>query len=90
MAGLSVLAQRLSVIAAGLPVGSDVARDVREALNKIAKHVPPGGVSQGVEMSEAQKMLMQTRQAGPQMMANRAAQPAQPGGGQPPMQQAAA
>ena len=80
LAKLAVYAQGMATILAVLPVGSDASRDVREALNKIAKHVPPGGASQGVQMSEAQRALMQQRQMGPQIAAMRAGQA---GGGQP-------
>ncbi len=91
LARLAVYAQGMATILAVLPVGSDASRDVREALNKIAKHVPPGGASPGVQMSEAQRNLMQQRQQGPQIAAMRAASAG--GGGQPqpqPQPQAAA
>jgi len=81
LAKLAVYAQGMSTVLAVLPAGSDAARDIREALNKIGKHVPPGAVSQGVQMSEAQRNLMQQRQQGPQIAAMRAAQMG--GGGQP-------
>ncbi len=84
LAQLAVHVQALSLIAGVMPVGSDLARDLREALNKIAKHVPPGAISQGVQMSEAQRALMQQKQMGPQIAAMRAAQPAMGGGGPPP------
>ena len=86
LAALAIAAQGLTVILGKLPVGSDAARDIREALNKIAKHVPPGAVSQGMQMTEAQRALMQQRQQGPQIAAMRAAQPAMPpgAGGAPP------
>jgi hypothetical protein len=80
LARLAVYAQGMATILAVLPVGSDASRDVREALNKIAKHIPPGGASPGVQMSEAQRNLMQQRQMGPQIAAMRAGQA---GGGQP-------
>jgi hypothetical protein len=81
LAALAVQVQRLQTMLAVLPAGSDIARDVREAVNKLAKHVPPGAVSQGVQMTEAQKQLLQQRQMGPQIAAMRAGQPAQ---GAPP------
>ncbi len=83
MAKLAVHVQAISMISGILPAGSDIARDLREALNKMSKHVPPGQMSQGVQMSEAQRSLMQQRQQGPQVAAMRAAQPA----GQPPQQE---
>lgn len=79
LARLAVLAQGMSSILAVLPVGSEAARDVRTALDKIAKHVSPGNSSPGIQMSEAQRQLMQQRQMGPQIAAMRAAQA---GGGQ--------
>ena len=81
LARLAVYAQGMATILAVLPVGSDASRDVREALNKIAKHVPPGGASPGVQMTEAQRNMMQQRQMGPQIAAMRAASAG--GGGQP-------
>ena len=86
LAKLAVAVQTISLIAGVLPAGSEVARDLREALNKMAKHVPPGAVSQGLQMSEAQRALMQQRQQQPQIAAMRATQPAMPGGGAPPPQ----
>lgn len=85
-AALAVIAQRLQQLLVLLPVGSDVARDVREAVNKIAKHVPPGAVGQGQMKAEAQKNLLTQNQMGPQIAAMRATQPAgaAPGGGMPP------
>jgi len=86
MAKLAVHIQALQTLLAVLPAGSDIARDVRDGISKMAKHVPPGEVSQGVQMTEAQRALMQQRQQGPQIAAMRAAQMQQaPGqsGGQP-------
>ena len=86
LASLAVIAQRMQQLLAILPIGSDVARDVREAVNKVAKHVPPGGVSQGAQMTEAQRNLLQQRQMGPQIAAMRAAQPpGAPSSAAPPM-----
>lgn len=85
LAKLAVYAQGMSTVLAVLPAGSDAARDIREALNKIGKHVPPGAVSQGVQMSEAQRNLMQQRQMQPQIAAMRAGQM---GGGAPQPQPA--
>lgn len=91
LAKLAVHVQAISLIGGVLPAGSDAARDIREALNKLAKHVPPGAVSQGLQMSEAQRSLMQQRQMGPQIAAMRAAQPGMPpGGAAPPQPQQAA
>jgi hypothetical protein len=92
MSRLQLHVQGMQTILALLPAGSDVARDVREAINKVAKHVPPGSFSNGVQMTEAQRMLMQQRTMGPQIAAMRGSQMSQmpPGGGAPPQQPMAA
>jgi hypothetical protein len=76
---LSVHVQGMQTVLAMLPAGSDAATAIRDALNKVAKFVPPGAVSQGVQMTESQRQLMQQKQMGPQIAAQRAAQM---GGGQ--------
>jgi hypothetical protein len=83
MAKLAIHVQALQTLLAVLPAGSDIARDVRDGIGKMAKHVPPGGVNQGVQTTEAQRALMQQRQQGPQMAAMRSAQMQQTPGGQP-------
>ena len=81
----------MQTLLAAFPAGSDIARDVREAVNKLAKHVPPGGVSHGVQMSESQRMLMQQKSQSPQVAAMRGAGAAgAAGGGAPPQPQAQA
>lgn len=74
MAKLGSLAQQMQVVLAALPAGGDAARDVREALNKLAKHIGP--MNRGVEMTEGQRSLMQQRQMGPQIAAMRAGESA--------------
>jgi hypothetical protein len=85
MAKLAVHAQALQQVLAVLPVNSEIAKDIGEALNKLRKHIPPGAVSQGVQMSEAQKALFQARQQQP-IAAMRGGAPGggPPGGGGPP------
>jgi len=82
LARLAVLVQALqTTILPMVPVGSDAGRDIREALNKLAKHVPPGAVSQGIQNMSAQQMALQQKQNAPQIAAMRASQmspPAQP------------
>ena len=89
LAKLAVHVQAMQTLLAVLPAGSDIARDVREAVNKVAKHVPPQGMSQGTQTTEAQRMMMQQRQNMMQQAAQRASQmQAPPGGGggsAPPM-----
>lgn len=89
LAKLAVYTQGMQTILAALPVSSDAAKDIRESLNKLMKHVPPGAVSQGVQMTEAQRNLMQQRQQAPQIAAMRAAQPQMPPAATPPQPQAA-
>lgn len=91
LARLAVYVQGLNALQAVMPVGSDIAIAVREAVSKVAKFVPPGSVSQGIQMTEAQRNLMQQKQMAPQIAAMRGAQTggAPPGGpppGPPPMQ----
>lgn len=76
LAKLAELAQALQMVLAVLPVGGEAAKDVREALNKLAKHAMPGGARSGPAITEKQLELMQQRQQGPQIAAMRAAQPA--------------
>ncbi len=79
LARLSVHVQGMQTLLAQLPAGSDLAAAIRKATDLVAKFVPPGSVSQGVQMTEAQRQLMQQKQMGPQIAAQRAAQM---GGGQ--------
>ena len=71
-ARLAVYVQGLTRMLPEIPPGSDLAKDIREAVNKLAKHVPPGEVSQGIQMTEAQRQLLQQRQMSPQIAAMRA------------------
>jgi hypothetical protein len=77
IAKLGELAQGIQMVLAALPVGSDIANDVREALNKIAKHMR--GMSKGPQITEAQLLAMERRQQGPSIAQLRAL----PGGGAP-------
>lgn len=74
LAKLAVHTQALQQLLMAFPVGSDAAKEIRDAVGKLAKLVPSGSVSQGVMMSEAQKALFQQRQQQPQIAAMRAAQ----------------
>jgi hypothetical protein len=78
LAELAVAVQKIALISGILPAGSDAAQDIREALNKLAKHVPPGAVSQGLMSSSAQNTMMQQKQQQPQIAAQRAANPVMP------------
>lgn len=90
LAELGVVAQQLAHIGAALPVGSEAARAVREALSKLARFVG-GGQSPGVSSAAQAQILNRLRQMIPQtqLAAARqpAAQPAMPPGapgGMPP------
>jgi hypothetical protein len=85
--GLLTLMQQASM---RLPVGSESWRDIHEAMTKIAKHMPSGESSEGITSTAMKNLMMQQRQAGPQIAALRAAQPGGGGQPQPPMQQQAA
>jgi hypothetical protein len=68
-----------------LGVGSDAGKALVKALNDLAKQVPSGAVSPGIQQSTMERLLQQQKQAGPQIAAMRAAQPGQqPGAGVPP------
>lgn len=64
-------------------VGSEPGQALLNALKSLAKHVPPGAVTSGVQQSTLQHLAQQKQQMGPQIAAMRAAQP-MPGGAPPP------
>lgn len=55
-----------------LGVSSEVGKDVMSALTKLAKHVPPGATSAGLENSALQKAMMERRQEAPMLALMRA------------------
>ena len=70
-----------------LGVGSEPGQALLKALNSLAKHVPPGAVTPGVQQSTMERLLAQQKQMGPQIAAMRGGQGAPqptPGGGMPP------
>ncbi len=73
-ARIAVYVQGLTNMLPSIPAGSDMAKDVRDAITKLAKYAPQGAVSPGIQNTEAQRMAMQQRQAGPQVAAMRASQ----------------
>ena len=89
-AGLSRLSVIIKLMEETIPllgVGSEPGRDLVKALSNLAKHIPPGSVSPGVEQSTMQKLMAQQKQMAPQVAAMRAMQqPQQPqaGAGAPP------
>ena len=70
-----------------LGVGSEPGQALLKALNSLAKHVPPGAVTPGVQQSTMERLLAQQKQMGPQIAAMRGGQGGpqpMPGGPMPP------
>ena len=65
-----------------LSTATEAGQAVIKALNMLSKHVPPGAVQPGVQMSTMEKLMQQQKQAGPQVAAMRSPQGAPPA---PPM-----
>lgn len=55
-----------------LGVTSPVGKDVMSAMKSLAKHVPPGAASAGVENNALQQMMLQGKQEQPMVQALRA------------------
>lgn len=70
-----------------LGAGSEAGRDLIKGLSSLAKHVPPGALSPGVEGTAIERLALQQRQQAPQIAAMRAAAPTapQPAMMRPPM-----
>ena len=88
-AGLSRLSVIIKLMEETIPllgVGSEPGKDLVKALSNLAKHVPAGSVSPGIQQSTMEKLMAQQKQMAPQIAAMRAMQPgqAQPGAGAPP------
>jgi hypothetical protein len=96
-AGLAHLAVAVHVLEEALPMlgmGDEAGRTVHSVLPKLAKHVPPGAVSSGIENSVLQKIMLKNRQnsmnvaqmrgATPRPGAPPGAPPGPPPGGAPP------
>lgn len=76
-------AQQIEQLLTKLPFGSDEARDISEAINKIRRHVKAQSAPPGVEATQADAMQLQARQNAMRLQQMR--QGAAGGGGQPPM-----
>ena len=84
-AGLSMLSVIVRLLEKAVPmlgVGSEPGKDVLKALNSLARHVPAGSVSPGIQQSTMEQLMAQQKQMAPQISALRAMQGQQPG--QPP------
>ena len=80
-AGLSRLSVIIKLMEETVPllgVGSEPGKDLVKALSSLAKHVPPGAVTPGVQQSTMEKLMNQQKQMGPQIQQMRAAQAGQP------------
>lgn len=88
MVGIGIHAQAIQKLVAMLPFGSDAARDINEALNKIRKYAKGDGASSGVEKSAIDQMQINARQNAMRMAQLRQAQAQmagqQAGGSAPP------
>jgi len=85
MALLSAAVHTLEEAMPKLGVASEAGQEVMKSLPRLAKHVPPGAVSAGVENTALQKIMLKNRQnsmAVAQMRAGPA--PQQPKPGMPP------
>ena len=82
LAKLGLIVRLLEQIVPLLGAGTEAGKDVLKCLTSLAKHIPPGAVSPGIEQSALQKLMLQQRQQGPQIANMRAAM-AQPGGAAP-------
>jgi len=59
---LAIVVQLAEVARMQFPPGSDQWRDIGKAMEMMAKHVPPGAVSQGVMSTELQRLQQSQRQ----------------------------
>lgn len=74
-------ARQIEVNLAKLPFGSDMARDISEAINKIRKHVGGMTAPPGVERTQADAMQLAARQNAMRLAQMRQQQAQQAGGG---------
>ena len=76
LAQIAPLLQLIQAMSAKLPPGSEAAQGIQKGLMAMAKHMPgPDMMNQGVMSNGARQLLLQQRQQGPQIAAQRAAQP---------------
>src|SRR5215469_18922613 len=57
MAKLAAIAQQTQQLINAFPVTSDIARDLRDVVNKLVKHVGKEEMPQGIVMNETMKSL---------------------------------
>lgn len=71
LAQLSGAVRQLEKIGAALPITSEAGKAVREAVLKLAKHVPAGSVAPGVEKAALMEQIQKLQQIGPMAAAMR-------------------
>ena len=81
LARLGVVVKQLTELLPILGVNSEPGKDVMTCLTKLAKHVPDGTISPGLEQSAMQRIMEKLRQQGPQIAQ---AMQQRGGGGMPP------
>lgn len=74
LAKLGLLVRQLEQIAPDLGAGNEAGREVYKAIQMLAKHVPPGSASPGIEMQAFQKLQSTAQQQAPMIAAMRAGQ----------------
>lgn len=84
LARLKVATNLLSTLIQPLGAGSDAGKAVLKALSALAPFVPEGEMSQGVQDTALQNLLLQAQQQGPQVAAMRAAPGGMGGASAPP------
>ena len=79
VAGLSYVKTAVDILTMALSKGlgpeTEPGRDVRQAITRLAKHVPPGSTSPAVESQALMELMMKRRAEAPQAQAMRAQQP---------------
>lgn len=80
LAKLGQVVRLLENLAPSLGAASEAGRDVYKAIQTLAKHVPPGSMSQGIENNALEEMKRKQQQMAPMIAAMRAGQ----SGGAPP------
>lgn len=86
-AEIGMIVRQMQEAALKLGAGSEVGRDVLKCINMLAKHVPPGAASPGVENQAMRNTMQKQQQMAPMIAQLKAAGGA--GGGAPPAAAAA-
>ena len=84
LAQLGVVVKQLERLLPQFGMNSEVGQAVHTALRNLAKHIPQGTISGGMEQSTLQRLLEQAKQMGPQIAQMRGGAGGPPGAGAPP------